>query len=307
MRTLRGGSISTETTNRPAASAWPSREPRSGRSTPGRGRLGERGARHGARDDRGVLGGGGPRSRAARVARLRRLDRAAVERGAHGRDVGRRRAAAAADDPRTGVEQPRHDRAEPGRLGRVHEPAVEALGQAGVGHDRARRVAVARRRRSAPARRGRPSGPTPQLTPIASTPAAVRANDGRLGGRAVGERDVVAERHRRDHRDIGRTMGLVDGEQQVREVEEGLEHEQVGAALEQPVDLLAEGGPDRRLVGMAELAGGRPERPDAAAHPRVAAAHVAGLAGHLGGAAVELGRLRPTGRRRRAASGSPRT
>ena len=85
-------------------------------------------------------------------------------------------------------------------------------------------------------------------------PGGGQRGDRGLGRRPVGQRDVVAERHRRDHRDVGRAMGLVDGEQQVREVEEGLEHQQVGAALEQPVDLLAEGGPDRRLVGMAELA-----------------------------------------------------
>ena len=87
-------------------------------------------------------------------------------------------------------------------------------------------------------------------------------------------------------------MGLVDGEQQVREVEEGLEDQQVGAALEEPVDLLAEGGPDRRLVGVAELAGRRAQRPDAAADPRVAAADVARLAGDLGGAPVEAAGLR---------------
>ena len=86
-------------------------------------------------------------------------------------------------------------------------------------------------------------------------------------------------------------MGLVDREQQVREVEEGLEHQQVRAALEEPVDLLAEGGPDRRLVGMAELARRRAQRPDAAADPRVAAADVARLAGDLGGAAVEAAGL----------------
>ena len=143
MRTLRGGSISTETTNRPAARAWPSREPRSGRSSP----VGPASANA----VRGMAPETTEECWAApawlvlrRVSRLRRLDHAAVERGAHRRDVGRGRPAAATDDPGTGVEQPRDDRAEPRRLGRVHELPVEALGKAGVGHDRARRVTVAR-------------------------------------------------------------------------------------------------------------------------------------------------------------------
>ena len=178
--------------------------------------------------------------------------------------------------------EPRHDRAELGAARRVDEPALDALGQAGVGHDRARRVAVGRGavalqrietrerpdaavdadRVDAGRRSARPttaSGVVPSAS-VTSSPNVIDAIDG----------------------DVGGAMGLVDREQQVREVEERLEDEQVHAALEEPVDLLAEGGPDRRLVGMAELARRRAQRADAAADPRVAAADVARLAGDLG-------------------------
>ena len=135
------------------------------------------------------------------------------------------------------------------------------------------------------------SGPTPQLTPIASTPAAVSAADGCLGRRAVGQHEVLAEGHRGDDRHVRRPVGLVDGEQQVVEVEERLDHEQVDAALEQAVDLLPERRPDRGLVGVAELAGRRTQRADRAADPRVPAADVPGLAGDLGRPAVEARRV----------------
>ena len=68
-----------------------------------------------------------------------------------------------------------------------------------------------------------------------------------LGRRAVREHQVLAEGHRRDDRDVAGGPRLVDGEQQVAQVEEGLDDEQVDAALEQAVDLLPERGPDRRV------------------------------------------------------------
>ena len=131
------------------------------------------------------------------------------------------------------------------------------------------------------------SGPTPQFTPIASTPAAVSASTAAAGRRPVREHEVLAERHRGDHRDVGCGPCLVHGEQQVPEVEERLDDEQVDAALEQAVDLLPERGPDRRLVGVAELARRRSQRPDRPADPGVPAAHVAGLACDLRRPAVD--------------------
>ena len=97
-----------------------------------------------------------------------------VERLAHVADVLGRRAAAATDDARAGVEEARHCVAEVGRFGGVHE-----LADRHAGADRR----WARSMRASPAD-GRPicdsasrqiSGPTPQLTPTASTPAAARA------------------------------------------------------------------------------------------------------------------------------------
>ena len=210
--------------------------------------------------------------------------------GAHGGDVGRRRPAAAADDPRPRVQEPRHDRPEPRRLGRVDEPALEALRQAGVGHDRARRLAglgLAEPRQRVEA------GQRPDAAVDADGVHAGRGQrlDRGLGRRPVGQHQVLAEGHRRDDRHVRRPVGLVDGQQQVVEVEEGLDHEEVDAALEQPVDLLPEGGPDRGLVGVAELAGGCAQGADAAADPRVPAADVPGLAGDLRRPSIEACRV----------------
>ena len=151
------------------------------------------------------------------------------------------------------------------------------------------------------------SGPTPQLTPIASTPAAVSASTAASG--------VVPSASTRSSPNVIDAMTgtsaagarLVDREQQVAEVEEGLDDEEVGAALEQAVDLLPERRPDRRVVGVAELARRRPSGPMRAADPRVAAADVARLAGDLRRPAVEARRRRPRARTRRAGTGWRRT
>ena len=84
---------------------------------------------------------------------------------------------------------------------------------------------------------------------------------------------------------------LVDGEEQLVEVGERLEDDQVDAALEQAVDLLAEGRPGGRLGDGRPAAGRRPERPDRTADQRVAPADLARLAGELRRAAVELADL----------------
>ena len=198
------------------------------------------------------------------------------------------------------------DRPEVGGLRRVDEAALQALRQAGVGHHRAGRLALAGGPELASASR-QARGPTPQLTPTASTPAPVSAARASAGRRPVGEHQVLAERHRRDQRHVGRTPGLLDGEQQVVEVEEGLDDQEVDAALEEPVDLLAVHRADRGVVRVAQLARGRAERADAAADPRVAAADVAGLAGDLGRPAVEAPGLGGRARTRPGAAGWPRT
>ena len=80
--------------------------------------------------------------------------------------------------------------------------------------------------------------------------------------RPVGELELLAERHLGDDRVVvGRLARLVDREEQVSEVDERLDHEQVDAALEEAVDLLAEGSADRLVVEVEELRVGVPSGP----------------------------------------------
>ena len=176
MRMLRGGSISTETTKRPA-----SREPRQA-----------------GRRRRTV----GPPVRVRRRARSSRRRAAAVDRAAP-----RRRLAGAAPSSTARIaamcsgvvpQQPPTSRApaamkrgvtraEVGRAGGIDEAALEPLRQAGVGHDRAGGSAVQGDR---PSPRGPPgaAGPAPQLTPTASAPAAAQGPGARAGGSRRGGR-----------------------------------------------------------------------------------------------------------------------
>ena len=136
------------------------------------------------------------------------------------------------------------------------------------------------------------SGPTPQFTPSASTPAAVSAATATAG--------VVPSASTRSSPNVidaitgtsAACRASSTASSRCSEVEERLDHQQVGAALEEAVDLLPERRPDRRLVGMAQLARGRAERADAAADPRVAARHVARLAGELRGLPVQAAGVR---------------
>ena len=68
------------------------------------------------------------------------------------------------------------------------------------------------------------------------------------------------------------------------EVDERLEDQQVDAALEQAVDLLAVGLADPRLVEAEQVARRRAERAERARDERVAPGHVPRLAGHARGA-----------------------
>ena len=142
-------------------------------------------------------------------------------------------------------------------------------------------------------------GPPPQLTPITSTGAASSAR-GRDGGRrSIGELEVLSERQLRDDRQVARCLPcLVDREQQVPKINERLDHEQVDAALEQAVDLLAKRGTDRLVVEVEHVARRGTERADRAADEGFPTGDIAGLASHLGGAAIEPARLRPRGRTR---------
>ena len=148
IRMLRGGSISTETTNRPAARS-------SARRVGGGALAGRRGVAAAPRGS-AVDGRRAPAGRGAGGRRVERRRRGRVERGAHRGDVLGRRPAAAADDPGAGREQPRRHRPEVLGAGGVDEAALEPLRQPGVGHDRPRR---ARRRRAGPSPRGRRARP----------------------------------------------------------------------------------------------------------------------------------------------------
>ena len=241
--------------------------------------------------------GARPGDRAGAIEGVRAGLRAAPVRGGdgpeglrHRRGVGGRGAAAAADHRRPRIEQLADDGPEVGRFRRVDEAALEALRKAGVGHDRAGRLA--RTGRAELAERVEAGEGADPAVDAHRVHAGVRERrEGHGGGGAVGEHEGLAEGHRRDQRHVRRAPGLRHGEQEVMEVEEGLDDQEIDAALEEAIDLLAVDRPDGGVVRVAQLAGGRAERADAAADPRIPSADVAGLAGDLGGAAVQATRL----------------
>ena len=280
MRIERGGSISTEMTNVPSASL--------------RARVVGGGAvALGARPRGGALRGGGrsPRSRGSASSGARGDCHSAAALGGHGVDrrphrrrVLGRRAAAAADDRGAGGDHPRDHLAEVLGPGRIHELALDALGQAGVrlkraGHDGAGRA-----------------GPHQRLETGLRTGAAVDPDGvharlrerGRRCGRSgsVGQQQILAEGHLRDHGQVAGAPDLLDRGQQRLEVAEGLAHEHVDAAFEEPFDLLAErrpGEPGMRPILDSER---RAERPDRAGDERLTSGDVAGFAGQLSAAPV---------------------
>ena len=220
------------------------------------------------------------------VARGCRRGASHVERGPHRRDVLGRRAAAAAHDAGPGGQHPGGHRGQVLGRRRVDEPVGEALRQAGVGHDRARRPAL------------QDAGHLLQRVDAAlRSGAAVHADDIRSGRRdnpgrhlrpgAVGQDQVLAEGQRGDDRQVGRLAGDLDRDEQLVEVDERLQDDDVDAALEQAVQLFAECvSPDRiRLASGAPP--GRLEGPDRAANERLAPGHVTCFAGQRGGPAIE--------------------
>ncbi len=209
-----------------------------------------------------------------------------VDRRSHRRDVLGRRPAAAADDPGAGLQQARRHGPEVLGARGVDEAALESLREPGVGHDRPRGVAIGG---SAHRLEGIETGDRPGP---AVDPDGVRACRGQRGGGhrravAVGQDEFLAEGQRGDDRDVRRAAGLVDGENQLLEVGERLEHDQVRPALEQAVDLLAECGPRDGLGEDRPSPRRRTQRPDRATHERVAPADLACLAGELRGPPVE--------------------
>ena len=203
MRTERGGSISTEITYRPSASAW--------RGASGGGR--RVGRRAGDRCADGALAGsrlGGRRRRPARPLGDPRVDRCP-----HRGDVVGCRPAAAADDRRPGVEHVADHPAEVvGRAAYTNCPSTRwgrpALGRTALPAPAHRDERVEAADRPGPAvhaerRRRR----------LASRARAVAT----AGGRAVREHDVLAEGHQGHDRQVAPGPRLLDGDEQLVEMQ----------------------------------------------------------------------------------------
>ena len=286
MRIERGGSISTEMTKRPSRRAL-------GSSPVGRRRL-VRGRARRCADDRRCAG---CVRRAPRDGPLPRCasGRERVERRAHRGDVLRRRAAAAADDRAPRRRRTRADHV--GRSSRVRRRRRTgprcAAGRPAFGHDRAA-GAVARRPIRVSASR-QPAGPAPQLTPMTSTSArssaVAAAATGVVPSRQPSSSPNVSDR---DDRQVGgRAARLLDRDR-ARSLKrrERLEHEEVDAALEQAVDLLAEAArtaASSRSQHVRAVAG-PPSGPTEPGDQHVATGDVARLAGDLGAPPVRAGR-----------------
>ena len=96
-------------------------------------------------------------------------------------------------------------------------------------------------------------------------------------------------------------------DEDVLERRERLDHEQVDAALQEAVELLAHGGSHLGRVDPFRAVARADERPDRPGDERIAAGHVPGLAGHLGGPPVQPVGLIGQPERSPAGTGSPRT
>ncbi len=301
IRIERGGSISTEMTNRPAASVSASgvgggargRRPLAPRRSP------RDQGRHGAVSDGGrVERRSGARPTAAIASSAARI--AAMCSGVVPQQPPMMRGARR--------EEPRHGPAEVVGLAGVDELALDPLRQAGV------RAGSSGRSSGSPSA-GHPlesleAGERPDAAVHADRVDA-RRRQGRRGGlgrRAVGRCELLAERHLGDDR-------------QVRRRRAPRRSRAAGARRSKNVSKMSRSAPpssspsicSRNAARTAasgrwhELAVGRAERPDRARHPRFAAGHVARLAGQLGPAAVERAALVGQPVARRAGSGWRRT
>ena len=120
------------------------------------------------------------------------------------------------------------------------------------------------------------------MTPSTSASGAGQRRCRAVGGRAVRQGGVLAEREQGDDGQVrGRAASLLDRDLEVIDQRERLEPEEVDAALEQAVDGLAERTAYGRLVEVQEVAGGWPERSDGSRDEDVAAGDVASLARQL--------------------------
>ena len=119
-------------------------------------------------------------------------------------------------------------------------------------------------------------GPSPQLTPMASAPQSRSVVATCSGVDPSATVSLGVEGHRGDDRQAGRRApGRFDGDPDLLEVAEGLEHEEIDAALGERRGLLGEGRGHLVELGPGRDAGDQAGRADRAGHPRVLAGRLA--------------------------------
>ena len=201
-----------------------------------------------------------------------------------------RRPAAATDDPGAGRQQAWRDGPEVLGARRIDEAPLESLREPGVGHDRSRRLAIGgtAHRLEGVQTGGRPR-PAVDADCVRTRASERGGGDGRVV--AVGQKEFLPESQRGDDRDVRRAARLVDGEDQLLQVRERLEHDQVRPTLEQALDLLAEDGSRDRVGEDRTTTRRRTQGPDRAANQCVASTDLACLARKLCGTPVERAHL----------------
>ena len=247
------------------------------------------------------VSGSRPERRISGERGLGRARRHAGDRGGDRFDMGRRRAAAAADDVDQAVAGEAADLGRHRRRGLVVE--AEFVGQAGVGIGADERVGdfgdlgevLAHRRRAERAiEPDRERAGVAQRMPEGGRRLARQRAAGKVGDRA-GD-------HQRQAHALG-GEGLLAGEHRrlgVERVEDRLDQDEVGAAVDQAGDLLGIGlaqhvegdGAEAGIVDVGRDRGGAVGRPERAGDEAALAVDALGLergaAGEAGGVAVEL-------------------
>jgi hypothetical protein len=128
---------------------------------------------------------------------------------------------------------------------RVHDPAAGKTREADVRQGGEREPCVAHVAEGAQGNRR----PRPVIRPDRCDVEACKAPCGRLGADAAGDLGLVVEREQRDDRERRDLAHRLDGDDELLEVEEGLDHEQVDAASLEHACLL---GIERAVLGGVE-------------------------------------------------------
>ena len=144
---------------------------------------------------------------------------------------------------------------------------------------------------------GRWSGPA--VDPDRVRARASQGIHGRRRAVAVGQDEFLTEGQRGDDRDIRGAACLVQRQQELLEIRERLEDDQVDAAFEQAVDLLAERGPGDGSGDRCAPAR-RTDGSDRPADEGIASADLAGVPGELGRSPVDRPDARLEAPRRQA-------